>query len=63
DIHESMKKLKISNDIDYAEKLLVEANVAVVPGTEFGAPGHLRISYATSLERLKMAMQRIKAIV
>ncbi len=63
DVSECMKRLGIKNDIDFAEKLLLEANVAVVPGTEFGAPGHLRISYATSLEKLKTAMTRIKAVL
>jgi len=63
DVSESMKKLGINNDIDYAEKLLLEANVAVVPGTEFGAPGHIRVSYATSLDRLKVAMERLKAVL
>lgn len=61
DISECMKKLGINNDIDFAEKLLLEANVAVVPGTEFGAPGHMRVSYATSMDQLKTAMERIKA--
>lgn len=63
DISECMKNLGINNDIDFAEKLLLEANVAVVPGTEFGAPGHMRVSYATSMDRLKTAMERIKAVL
>ena len=49
----------IKSDLDLAEYLLVEANVATVPGTAFGAPGHLRLSYATSMANLKKALERI----
>ena len=49
----------MKNDIDFSEFLLNIAEVAVVPGTAFGAPGYVRISYATSMEKLKEAMKRI----
>ncbi len=62
DVSECMKRLGIQNDIDFSEKLLLEANVAVVPGTEFGAQGHIRLSYATSMDRLEEAVKRMKAI-
>jgi aspartate aminotransferase len=42
-----------------AERLLDEAHVAVVPGEPFEAPGFLRVSYATSLERIKEGVDRI----
>ncbi len=50
---------------DFAFKLLEEENVACVPGTAFGpsGEGHIRCSYATSLEELKEAMFRIKRFV
>ena len=51
----------ISNDIELAEYLLNEAGVALVPGSAFGAPGFLRISYATSMENLQNAMPRMNA--
>ena len=63
DVSEAIKNLGLKNDLEFAEKLLLEANVAVVPGVEFGTPGHMRVSYATSLEQLKTAMQRIKEIL
>jgi aminotransferase len=49
----------------FAEELLQEAGVAVVPGSVFGADGagHLRVSYATSLDDLKTAMNRIEAFL
>ena len=50
---------------DFAFKLLEEENVACVPGSAFGSSGegHIRCSYATSLEELKEAMYRIKRFV
>lgn len=50
----------LTNDIEFADFLLDSAEVAVVPGSAFGAPGHIRISYATSMENLVKAMERIK---
>ena len=50
----------ISNDVELAEHLLKEAGVALVPGSAFGAPGYLRVSFATSLEILKDALDRIQ---
>jgi aspartate aminotransferase len=53
----------MNNDIDFAEYLLNEGGVALVPGSAFGAPGFVRISYATSMENLKEAMVRISSAV
>ena len=50
----------INSDLDLAEKLIEKAGVAVVPGTAFGAPGHMRISIATSMENLAEALDRIE---
>ena len=54
------KKTKFKTDTDFVQKLLEQANVAVVQGSAFGLPGYFRISYATSMENLKKAMERIK---
>ncbi len=54
------KKTKLKTDKDFVEKLLEKAEVAVVQGSAFGLDGYFRISYATSIENLKKAMQRIK---
>ncbi len=51
----------IGNDIELAEYFLEHAGAAMVPGSAFGAPGHMRISFATSMEILEDAMQRIAA--
>ena len=54
------KKTKIKDDSDFVQKLLEKQNVAVVQGSAFGLEGYFRISYATSMKKLKIAMQRIK---
>ena len=55
------KKTKIKTDTEFVEKLLKKSNVAVVQGSAFGLSGHFRISYATSMQKLKVAMERIKS--
>ena len=47
----------------FANYLLDEARVAVVPGSAFGSDDHVRISYATSMERLQEGIRRIEAAV
>ena len=49
----------INNDVDLADHLLNSAGVALVPGTAFGLAGHIRISYATSMDNLEKALARI----
>ncbi|MBQ0059270.1 MAG: pyridoxal phosphate-dependent aminotransferase [Lachnospiraceae bacterium] len=53
----------IESDIDFCEYLLDEAGVACVPGTPYMHPGAIRISYATSMEVLEKAMDRIEEAV
>lgn len=54
---------RIKNDIDFADYLLNEAYVAVVPGTAFGMPGYIRFSFATSMEKIKKGLKRIEEAV
>ncbi|NLL00393.1 MAG: aminotransferase class I/II-fold pyridoxal phosphate-dependent enzyme [Clostridiales bacterium] len=60
----SIKSLNMTSD-EFATQLLMEEKVAVVPGTAFGAcgEGYLRISYAYSIDNLKIAMERIERFV
>ncbi len=51
----------VRDDVELAAWMLEHAGVAMVPGTAFGAPGHLRLSYATSMENLKTCISRIEA--
>jgi aspartate aminotransferase len=56
----AMSALGMADDNAFAEYLLVEAGVAVVPGSGFGAPGHMRISFACSMQTLEDALNRIR---
>ena len=55
------KKTKLKTDKDFVEKLLEESLVAVVQGSAFGLDGYFRVSYATSMDNLKKALERIKS--
>ena len=59
----AMRMLGLKDDNAFAEYLLVEAGVAVVPGSGFGAPNHMRISFACSLKTLEDALQRIERVI
>ncbi|QWF69687.1 pyridoxal phosphate-dependent aminotransferase [Methylomonas paludis] len=50
----------INDDLEYAEYLIETAGVALVPGSAFGCPGHIRVSIATSMDNLVNALARIK---
>ncbi|MDZ7662776.1 MAG: pyridoxal phosphate-dependent aminotransferase [Thiohalophilus sp.] len=52
----------INDDIGLAEFLLDKAGVAMVPGSAFGSPGNMRLSFATSLDNLQEAVKRIKQV-
>jgi len=49
----------IDDDVQLCDYLLEKIEVALVPGTAFGIPGYLRLSFATSMENLQLAMQRL----
>ena len=53
----------IHSDIELSEYFLKEAEIALVPGTPFGTPGAIRISFATSMENLEIALKRIKNLL
>ncbi len=54
------EQFRIENSYDLSMYLLDKAQVAVVPGSAFGAEGYLRISYAASMETLKEGLNRIE---
>lgn len=63
DVSEAAAKTGYASVDDFASALLTEANVAVIPGSGFGAPATMRLSYATSLELLEEAVNRIDTFV
>lgn len=56
-------KENITNDLEFADYLLSQAELAIIPGSAFGAPGHIRLSYATSMEKLQEAVKRMKLAI
>ncbi|PRO66847.1 pyridoxal phosphate-dependent aminotransferase [Alkalicoccus urumqiensis] len=62
-VKEAVKRGGYASTDDWVAALLEEAKVAVVPGSGFGAPDNIRLSYATSLDLLEEALTRIEAFV
>ena len=58
-----IEDLNLSNDVEFSDYLLENARVAVVPGSAFGAKGHIRLSFATSMELIKEAVNRINDVL
>ncbi|MDQ3960377.1 MAG: pyridoxal phosphate-dependent aminotransferase [Pseudomonadota bacterium] len=53
----------VDEDIALAEYFLEKTGLAMVPGSAFGAPGYMRLSFATSLDNLKRAMDRLEGLL
>lgn len=53
----------INNDIEFAEMILNDAGIAMVPGSAFGAEGYMRLSYATDMETLTDALDRLQKLL
>ena len=53
----------LRDDNEFAELLLNAGGVAVVPGSGFGAPGHIRLSFACSMQTLAKALERIRQVL
>lgn len=63
DVRGAMQRMAMKDDNAFAEHLLNKAGVAAVAGSSFGAPGHLRMSFACSMETLQKAVARIAAVL
>ena len=63
DVRGAMANLGLRDDNAFSEYLINKAGVAVVPGSGFGAPGHMRLSFACSKQTLERAMERIRAVL
>jgi len=61
DVTDLMAKKGYSTDLMLGEKMLEQAAVSGVPGTEFGLPGYMRFSYATSVDILTQAILRLQS--
>jgi len=59
----SIRGRQINSDMDLVESILTDGHVAVVPGSGFGSPNNIRLSYATSMERITTGMDRMEALL
>ena len=59
DVKSAIENKGFSDDVEFSEYLIETANVAVVPGSAFGSAGYIRLSYATSLNQIEDAVERI----
>jgi aspartate aminotransferase len=62
-VSEAIKAKGLTDDTQFCQALLEDAGVALVPGTAFGAPGHVRLSFACGLDILAEALDRIERFV
>jgi aspartate aminotransferase len=62
-VRAALDKAGIKTPLEFANRLLAEANVAVVPGEAFGTNDHVRISYATSMKELERGLDRIHKFI
>ena len=53
----------VNNDVEFAEYMISNIGVAMVPGSAFGAPGYMRLSFATSMENLQEALGRFSKLL
>jgi aspartate aminotransferase len=63
DVSEVLSLDGLRTSVEFADRLLVESRVAVTPGEAFDAPGYIRISYATSLQNLRVGSERLLEFV
>jgi aspartate aminotransferase len=59
----ALGKSGIADTLQFAERLLAESGVAVVPGEAFGTTQHVRISYATSMHELERGLERLHQFI
>jgi aspartate aminotransferase len=62
-VTDAIRTKGLKDDLALSELLLNSGEVAVVPGSAFGAPGYLRLSFACSMEALKEAIRRITRVI
>ncbi len=59
----ALERLGIESDAEFCELLIEKFGLVTVPGSAFGAPGYLRLSFASSMEELTDALNRLKNAV
>lgn len=62
-VSEAIEKKGLEDDVAFSEQLLQESGVALVPGSAFGSPGCIRISFAASDDNLEQALTRLATFI
>jgi aspartate aminotransferase len=62
-VEAAMRTKRAATDVALCERLIDDAGIALVPGSAFGAPGHLRLSFAASMSTLDAALARLGAFL
>lgn len=57
-----IKRLNLKDDVEFSTYCLEKLNIALVPGSAFGAPGYVRFSFATSMDNIKQAVEKLANI-
>ena len=55
-------RIGLKNDVEFSTYCLEKLSLAVVPGSAFGAPGYVRLSFATSMDNIKLAVEKLASI-
>ena len=55
-------RIGLKNDVEFSTYCLEKLSLAVVPGSAFGAPGYVRLSFATSMYNIKLAVEKLASI-
>jgi aspartate aminotransferase len=63
DVRGAMRALGCDTSAALAQRLMKEIAVAAVPGEAFGAPGHLRLSYALAPEKMREGVARLRRLL
>jgi aspartate aminotransferase len=61
-VEKLIKRLGLKNDIEFSTLCLEKLNIALVPGSAFGADGYVRFSFATSMENIQTAVQKLSEL-
>ncbi|MDC9726841.1 MAG: pyridoxal phosphate-dependent aminotransferase [Candidatus Thioglobus sp.] len=57
-----IKRLGLKDDVELSTYCLEKLNIALVPGSAFGAPGYVRFSFATSMDNIKTAVEKLASV-
>jgi aspartate aminotransferase len=57
-----IERIGLKDDVEFSTYCLEKLNLAVVPGSAFGAPGYVRLSFATSMDNIKLSVEKLASI-